>query len=179
MPANPYKRSVYDTGTPDRVKEWIDERVSGAGKAIYRGGMQVLAAGFGKGLLATAALATVAIVAIAIFAPVALNFSAGLTVAQSVEQGLLFAGNSLLGHPLGLMTLFAGGAVGSMAAAHGENTRIGKEAAEIQAVQFSQAREANARTPQLAQEQEQCTMAEGGHCAKLMREQHEHREHTR
>lgn len=179
MPANPYKRSVYDTGTPDRVKEWIDERVSGAGQAIYRGGMQVLAAGFGKGMLATAVLATVSIIAIAIFAPVALNFSAGLTVAQSVEQGLLFAGNSLLGHPLGIMALFTGGAVGSMAAAHGENTRIGKEAAEMQAVKFAQARETNVRAPQQAQEQEQCNMVEGGHCAKLMREQHEHREHTR
>lgn len=169
-------RNVNDEKYPqfaNDIKYWMDDRVSDAGSAIYSGGIQVLTAGFGKGVLAAAALLTVGIVALFIASPATVGLSVAATVAQSVEAGLMFAGNALLGHPLGFMALFTGGAIGSMAAAHGENTRIGKDAAQIQAMQFAKAREGNAQSPQLAPENDLCT---GGHCAKLMREQNKDRD---
>ncbi|MDX2073820.1 MAG: hypothetical protein SFX19_05585 [Alphaproteobacteria bacterium] len=182
MAAIDYKHDDKYPQFANDVRDWIDERVHGTLGSAYRGALSVLSAGFGKGVLAMAALATAAFVATAIFAPAALNLAPGLPVAQLAEQGLLTAGNMLLGHPIGYMALFVGGATGSLIEAHSENDRIGKEAALAQAVQYAHLREA--RVPQLQHSMDKnislanCE-AKGGHCERLLREQQTQREMAR
>lgn len=174
-----------DSNLPDTVKDWIDARVSGAGKSIYRGTLDVLASGFGKGLLIAAAIAATGILLGAIFAP-GLMFGqefAHITVAKAIDYAVPTIGNFLLGSGKGLAFLAVGGATGSLVAAHGENTRIGKDAALAQAAHFAQIREENSKAvqPLIMQETQHASPqpnhgkeekeAKEGYCAKLMREQ--------
>ena len=179
---NPYDSSnPYDQGLLDSVQESIDSRVHGGLKAMARGSLEVLSSGFGKGLLITAAIATVAIVAGAVIAPGILFGAewAGIGAGKAVEYGLLTAGNWLLGSGGGVALLAAGGVAGSMAAAHGENTRINKEAAAAQAAMYSQLRAQNSHGASHDHMQElDCP---SGHCARLLQaqKQQEHRGHAR
>lgn len=166
-----------DTGLPDRIKEWIDARVSSGLKAVYNGARQLLSSGFGKGLLVVAALFTATVMIGAFVAPESILGEAGLNAGQTLTKGLMRAGNLLLGSWPGLVALGAGGAIGSMTAAHAENNRINKEAAENNAIAFTRAREANIQQPVVAPQQEMQPASEqqpevsGGHCARLMQEQ--------
>ncbi len=173
-----YEQDEHDTGLPDRAKEWIDERVYGGLSATGRGTLEVLGSGFGKGLLVAAALTVAAYLGIAAIAPSVLALE-GLSVASAMSSGLSMAGNFLLTG--GIWVPLAGGAIGSMIAAHSENNRIGKDAAESQASLYAQARQGQVLQPSLSQDQtmDYCHHVSGGHCAKLMQEQHEQREFAR
>lgn len=178
MSLNPYENEEYDCGAPDRVKEWIDERVETAGGKIYRGGLQVLTSGFGKGLLVTAGLITAGTVGLALFAPAMIGVSAALTAGQAVTTGLAIAGNTLLGSGAGIAALAAGGAAGSLVAAHGENSRIGKEAAEDKARLYAMAREraAAGTSPSVADDMNMGSgLACGGYCAAMMQNRNQPR----
>jgi len=168
-----YDQEFRDTGIPDRAKEWVDARVQNAGATIYGGGLAVLSSGFGKGVLITAAIATFGIVTMAVAAP-AMVFApevlaAGVTLAQSITTGLTVAGNFLLGYTGGIALLATGGAIGSLAEAHTENTRISKEAAITQAALYAKLRESESKASTL--EKEFCNDVPGGNCAKLLHKQ--------
>ena len=177
---NPYHDDT-EPGLLATVQDPIDARVHGALKAGARGGLAVLASGFGKGLLIAAVIATVAIIGAAIItsgASLGVAYT-GITVAKSVGYGLATAGNWLLGSGGGLALLAGGGVIGSLIAAHSENGRIGKEAAEAEAARYARERERGGNTPQRAQEQDvECP---GGHCAQMMQaqKQQEKRGHVR
>lgn len=155
-------------GTPDTVKEWIDDKMHTVGDSAYRGALQVLTAGFGKGVLATAALVGLAAVSTALFFPAALGITGALTAGAAVETGLLIAGNTLLGSGLGVMGMITGGALGSMLSAHGENTRLSKEAAQERAGFYEAMRQRNQNSPSLAKDMGIDNGQSCGHCAKLM-----------
>lgn len=119
----------------DSVGDTIDSYTYGGLKKAYRGSLQVAASGFGKGLLITVAAVTVAsVVATVIWPATMLGASfAGAGVATCVNEGLMLAGNFLLGTGAGFITMLVGSTVGSLAAAHSENAHMGKEIAESKA----------------------------------------------
>lgn len=181
---------IFNYGLADDAKDIIDGKMAAARQSVTRGALEVLGSGFGKGLLITAALITTAIVATAIFAPAALGIAPGVSVGSAVGKSALIAGNYLLGGAGGLLAL-AGGAVGSLVAAHNENHRISKEAAEAQAVSYARLREAQAQVQnqpplkpweqQLPQPQTSVDLAKNpacadmplGHCARLLQERNQ------
>ena len=127
----------YERGLPDDVKEWIDDKVYGAGKSMYRGLLQLLASGFGKGAMVSATLLTVGIVAATVAGisiPVA-GAVTGATVAQSVETGLIAAGNYLFGH--GAALLAAGGIVGAVTETQREYAKMNADMANEQAKHYA------------------------------------------
>lgn len=169
--------SKYETEFAEDAKEWIDERVYGAGKAVYRGSMEVLASGFGKGVLIAAAAIAATIFVGAVVAP-GLTFGAdfaNISVALRVQHALPAIGNFLLGSWESAAILATSGATGSLVSAWSENSRIGKESAECQAARYAKAREAGGVQPALEQTKLQSQSVgeclSEGHCARLLREQ--------
>lgn len=161
------------------VKDWMDEKRDAAYGTAYRGAFQVLTSGFGKGMLVAAALITAASVIGVFAAPATFGFGA-LTAGQAIAGGLQVAGNLMLGSVVGIAALLVGGAIGSTVSAHGENARIGKDAAVAQAAEYQKLREmasGKGTDMQFTPEQEEfCHKVTGGHCAKLLQE---HKSHER
>lgn len=153
---------LHYPGFANDAKEWIDGKVYGGMAMASRGALQVLGAGFGKGALVAAAIITTAIMVTTLAAPVA-----GFTLGQSIELGLSRVLMNLFSLP-SLTVLAAGGAAGSMVAAHSENTRMNKRLAEMQAQAFSAARTSNEQLQQ--QVDNPCIDVPGGHCARLMQQ---------
>lgn len=153
----------------DDIKDAIDERVRGGLKKIYRGALQVALSGFGKGLLAVAAIAVVGIVALAVAAPATIGIATGLTLGSAVTAGLTAAGNTLLGSGLGLAMLAAGGVIGSLAEAHAENGRLSKENAAEMAQYYAMMREKNTQSTPAKAAAIENDCARGGHCNKLLK----------
>lgn len=149
----------------DGTKRFIDDKVSQAGKAIYRGMLQVMASGFGKGLLATAAVVVAATTAAFILTG---NMPAGVMA----EQGLAKAGEFLLNSWGGAGLLTIGGLVGAVAETKGEQNRITADMAEAEARRYELVRglqKEKTPTPQPFQEAAQENSVDHcGHCAKLL-----------
>lgn len=132
-----------DTGFPDRVKERIDSAISSALTKVWRGFLQVAVSGFGKGVLITAA----AVLAISMMSGGAAAFigyiPAALGSAATVDTGVkmgLAAGFHFLTSVGGLITLLAGGALGSVADTQKYQDRINADMAKAEAARFEQAR---------------------------------------
>jgi len=136
-----YRKSEYDTGLPDRAKEWIDGKVYGGLESAGRGGLAVLGSGFGKGVLIAAGVITAGILGAANIAPAAIGLSTGLGASSALSGGMAILGNTLLSGG-GLLALAGAGTVGSLVAAHNDKTRVSVESAEAQAQAYAQAREA-------------------------------------
>jgi len=162
-----------EMGPIQQLKLWMDDRFAAMGSGMFSGAVQVLSSGFGKGVLAAAAITTAAIVIGMVASPVVVY-----TVGQSIEMGLLMAANLFMGPQpgVGLAILAAGGVAGSMIATHNENKRVGDQDAAQQADFYQKIREAKAqeRTVQpekTAEPEEVCNKEIHGHCARLMSKQ--------
>lgn len=133
-PSKPYEYDEdYDILTPEGTEHWIDKKVHDGLTAGARGGLEVLMSGFGKGLMIAAALTTAYFVGGALIAPAAVGIAEGLTAGAAITNGLMTAGNFLLGSLGGFALMASGGALGSMISAHNENNRISADAALAQA----------------------------------------------
>jgi hypothetical protein len=167
-----YEDDIHYPEFANNVRNYVDDRVHGALASGARGAAQVLASGFGKGLLTAVALTTVACVGLAMFAPGVIGLTGGLSAAQAVNLGMMQAGNFLLGSVAGYATLLVAGAIGSASAAHGESTRISKETAEQLAQDYAMKRAGRTLQPEYTPEHasEICPVP-GGHCSRLIQSQ--------
>ncbi len=171
-----------ERGVPDDVKKWIDDKVHTAGKTMYRGLLQLLASGFGKGLLATAGVLVIGITAATVAGipiPIA-GAVMGPTVAQSVETGLMAAGNFLLGSDMGVGLLAFGGMFGAVVETQREYAKMNADMANRESKRYETLRHQQAAQP-LAPMVEQHTAKpldnQLSHCAQLM-EKRAHEQQT-
>ena len=151
-------------GFLDGAQQWADGKIHGAYKSAFKGLLHVAATGFGKGAIATA------IIAAGVMAVLA--FTAAPTVAAAtVFSSVLSASATYFTSGAGLALLGGGGLLGAALSAHGEHKRLNTQQAEEMAQYYEVVREksvlAQAKTPKLAVEQDECR---SGHCEKLLHE---------
>ncbi len=163
----PYEDQV-DPGLLATIPESIDATVHSGLRAGYRGMLEVLASGFGKGLLAAAAIFVAGSVIAAVAAPAMLGLAANISFGAAVEQGLIFATSNLVANGNLWLLLGLGGVIGSLSEAHDENTRISEEAAKSQAIAYQKARECAGKYNQPDVSEEHSFDCPNSNCAKFI-----------
>lgn len=142
-----------DTGFPDRVKDAVDRQVVKGISKLWRGVVQVAASGFGKGVLITAAL----VLAAGMMIGGADAIISGALVEAGVKEGIGRAFGFLLSGG-GIITLLAGGALGSVADTQKYQDRITADMAKLEARQLEKARDGEIEKPVSVQPEREKTV---------------------
>lgn len=124
-----------DTGIPDQLQVAIDKKVSSGLSKVWQGILSVAASGFGKGVLLTAGI----LLAGAMIGNGATAFIDGVSVNTGVMQGVAKA-TSFLTSGFGIVTLLAGGALGSVSDTQRYQDRLTHDMAKQEAELLEKAR---------------------------------------
>ena len=181
MAGNDIKDYQVERGLEDDVKDWIDDKVYSAGKRAYRGALDVMTTGFGKGLLITAAVAVTVTVAAVLISPATLLAPAAAagSAGELIGSALTLAANFLTTQAGGIFLLGMGGAAGSLYEAHKENTDLHvSHARDIEAlINIQNKLNATANAPSVTMDiQPDCR---GGHCEQLLKSREHQMQATR
>lgn len=156
-----------EAGLPNAIKEKYDEAMIGTGKKLWQGMLAVAASGFGKGVLASIGIiAAVSALLIGFQASIPGGLEIGDQVIDTFAEGAT-AGIAkafyLMTHPIGLVALAVGGAIGAVGDVRKAQNKITAEMARAEeqyyerARQMQQAREMDAALPQPSWEEPQAT----------------------
>lgn len=116
-------------GGPDGVQQVMDNTAKATGKKLWRAALQVACSGFGKGLLATAAIV---ILASALTSGIG-ALAAAIPLGDGLAAGAVAGAKSLIFSGTGLLMLGVGGTLGAVMDVRAKQSQITAEVAQAEA----------------------------------------------
>ncbi len=131
-------------GIPEQVRVAYNDTLKTGAEKIWRGFLQVAASGFGKGLLAVIAIATIGTAMAYGFNAYAVPMFIGKSIAAAtVGEGMMYGlgvGLEFLTRGIGVLAMLAGGAIGGVIDVRGAQNKLTTEAAQAQALEYARLR---------------------------------------
>ncbi|MCE2926984.1 MAG: hypothetical protein LW823_05005 [Rickettsiales bacterium] len=126
-------------GIPERIELEYNAMLKRVGKKLWSGTIKAAGSGFGKGLLATAAILLVGFAIVSGLGAV----GAGATFASGIGMGLSVAGNFMLNSWFGAGVLALGGTLGAVSDVRKHTNNLTADMARVEAEGYTIARDAN------------------------------------